>query len=55
LVVGSSRYATGEPSRKTTPRRFGFGSTTTGGGGAGGVTGASLRVGLKRFRLAMGA
>src|SRR3989441_1248999 len=48
---GSSRYAIGFVSRRTTPCRFGFGPPRRAPVVA--VAGASLRVGLKRLRLAM--
>src|SRR2546430_16913154 len=49
--MGSSRYAIGFVSRRTTPCRFGFGPPRRAPVVA--VAGASLRVGLKRLRLAM--
>src|SRR2546425_2020618 len=51
FVSGSSRYAIGFVSRRTTPCRFGFGPPRRARVVA--VAGASLRVGLKRLRLAM--
>src|SRR5437667_862109 len=51
FVSGSSRYAIGFVSRRTTPCRFGFDPPRRAPVVA--VAGASLRVGLKRLRLAM--
>src|SRR4029453_9872308 len=52
LVSGSSRYAIGAPSRNTTPCRFGL-TIFIVGPPASPVPGVSVRVGLKRLRLAI--